>query len=221
MTIPQYVNQIALEQGIPITTVYLTKSTDTCNEKAALLREMRPEEGWKGERVIKAVYGLVDWDPVLFIMPELRQRIMGQRRTISGGVLRKRRKRLRPGRLDSKVVQDVFAYAGLEYVDPRPFIGLECIPASMERGTCTPFISETEMKRLNDFHYRPIKGIFIHDKPNLDGNQLNLDNLVVDISIGGKGEEAHKTSLHLSYGAIYQILRTQFGEKVHKIPFWN
>lgn len=80
-------------------------------------------------------------------------------------------------------------------------------PDGMEYGTCTPFVLEDSFEHDKD---KKIKRLFVHDIPSLDSE-------VVDISIGGEGEEAHKTSLHLQYGSIYDILKHQFGEKVEKV----
>ncbi len=96
----------------------------------------------------------------------------------------------------------------------------ECIPSSMESGTCTPFVSFAEMHlnplergRINE-NYGGIRAVFIHDEP-------SLDEKLVDISVGGRGAEAHKTSLHLPYKAIYEILVAAYGEKkIFKMAFW-
>ncbi|MDP3640238.1 MAG: hypothetical protein Q8R53_03485 [Nanoarchaeota archaeon] len=96
----------------------------------------------------------------------------------------------------------------------------ECIPSGMESGTCTPFVSFAEMYsnplergKIND-RYGGIQAVFIHDMP-------SLDDLLVDISVGGKEEDAHKTSLHLPYKAIYEILAAEYGEKkIFKMAFW-
>lgn len=96
----------------------------------------------------------------------------------------------------------------------------ECIPSSMESGTCTPFVSFAEMHlnplergKINDL-YGGIRAVFIHDEP-------SLDEKLVDISVGGRGAEAHKTSLHLPYKAIYKILVAAYGEKrIFKMAFW-
>ena len=71
----------------------------------------------------------------------------------------------------------------------------------MEVGTCTPFVPEDSMKFV-DY-------IFIQQED-------KLDSLDVDISIGGTDKEAHKLSMHLPYGAIFEILKERFDGKIHK-----
>ncbi|MEJ2267769.1 MAG: hypothetical protein P8X70_01695, partial [Nanoarchaeota archaeon] len=67
---------------------------------------------------------------------------------------------------------------------------------------CDPFIST------------PLEKIFIHNIPRLDRE-------IVDISIGGEDDEAHKISLHLPYEGIYKILNYKFGDKIQKVDFFN
>ncbi|MCK9595678.1 hypothetical protein M0R19_00645 [Candidatus Pacearchaeota archaeon] len=83
-------------------------------------------------------------------------------------------------------------------------------PEGMEHGTCTPFV-------LDDSFQNPGKrltNIFIHDFK-------ELKNKLVDISIGGFGERAHKISLHLPYEGIYEILNYKFGDKIQKINLFE
>ncbi len=80
-------------------------------------------------------------------------------------------------------------------------------PEGMEYGTCTPFVPDYVFE--DDGYSSLLVKIFVHDAP-------WLDNQIVDISIGGEGEEAHKTSLHLSYSGIYDILERRFGDKIVK-----
>ncbi len=75
-------------------------------------------------------------------------------------------------------------------------------PSGMEKGTCTPFV-------LEDSFEKGLERLFIYDIP-------QLDDQLVDISMGGYGEEAHKTSLHLPYKGIYKILNSKFGDKINK-----
>jgi prolyl-tRNA editing enzyme YbaK/EbsC (Cys-tRNA(Pro) deacylase) len=82
-------------------------------------------------------------------------------------------------------------------------------PEGMEHGTCTPFIGKQSFEK-------GLEGIFIQDT----GQLWNID---VDISIGGTGKQAHKLSMHLQYGAIYDILHSEFGDKIRKTnlyPVW-
>lgn len=80
-------------------------------------------------------------------------------------------------------------------------------PSGMEFGTCTPFVPERELETPD----ARLKQIFIHHLPSLEAE-------LVDISIGGFGPEAHKTSVHLPYGAIHDILRYRFREKIRTEP---
>ena len=81
------------------------------------------------------------------------------------------------------------------WVDPKS------VPSEMSWGTCTPFPLEssfgTEISDLIVIDHPPIR-----DK-------------LVDISIGGSTKEMFKTSMHLQYGAIYEILRKTFTDRVH------
>ena len=43
-----------------------------------------------------------------------------------------------------------------------------------------------------------------------------IDKQLVDISIGGKGEYAHRISVHIPYEGIYKILHNIVGDKVQK-----
>lgn len=43
-----------------------------------------------------------------------------------------------------------------------------------------------------------------------------LKKTLCDVSVGGLDEEAHNVSMHLPYGAIYDILREAFGEKIQQ-----
>ena len=75
-------------------------------------------------------------------------------------------------------------------------------PRGMELGTCTPFPLEFSVGE-------EIRGIAIIDSP-------ALDPVVVDISVGGVGEPAHKMSLHLPYGGISAVLQAKFGDQYIK-----
>ena len=116
--------------------------------------------------------------------------------------------------LTEQVVMRSFTHANFSSNDYEPFVGEECIPSKMERGTCTPFISQEEFESINEDYPNKLAGIFIHNEP-------AIDDLLVDVSIGGKGNFAHRTSLHLPYSGIYRILSSQFENKTHKLKFWN
>ena len=75
------------------------------------------------------------------------------------------------------------------------------VPTGMVYGTCTPFPLESGM------------GTEISDLIVI--SHSSIDDKLVDISVGGTDEKSFRTSIHLPYGAIYQILRRQFGDRVH------
>ena len=77
-------------------------------------------------------------------------------------------------------------------------------PYGMERGTCTPLVPDYVFESGN--YPMRVGKIFIHDAP-------WLEDKIVDISIGGYGDDAHKTSVHLPYYGIYDILVGKFGEE--------
>ena len=197
-------------------------ATNTCLEKALLLQNNFPEEKWTPNRVVKAVFSMVDWDNYLFIFPELfENRLKLAKKPNSGGSRRKRRSIKRYleskaiGFINSATIDSIFNYSEIKYADPNPFVREECMPSGMEYGTGTPFISSQEMRNINDVYNCPLTKIFIHDLP-------EIDKKLVDISLGGKGSDAHRISLHLPYQAIYNILKAEFGEdKVVKIDFWQ
>lgn len=108
--------------------------------------------------------------------------------------------------ITTTVVGKVFADLDLDPPFSSRFeISSRDTPEGMDSGTCTPFASAKEMSRLSR--------IFVHEQP-------SLDEQIIDISIGGKGDEAHKVSLHLPYKAIFAILHQRYGEKVKKVDFF-
>jgi len=76
-------------------------------------------------------------------------------------------------------------------------------PEGMAYGTCTPFPYESSMENKIDM-------ILMYDHP-------AIDNQLTDISVGGKGKEAHKVAMHIRYRDIYKILKNSFGGKVKKV----
>jgi hypothetical protein len=77
------------------------------------------------------------------------------------------------------------------------------MPTGMSKGTCSPFPRESVMgKEVSD--------LIIIDYP-------ELDEIVVDISIGDDVSEPFKTSMHIPYRGIHSILREKFGERIYKI----
>jgi|SRR3989344_2504489 len=75
------------------------------------------------------------------------------------------------------------------------------VPRGMSWGTCTPFPLESSM--VNE-----ISDLIVINHP-------SVDDKLVDISIGGLDEKSFMTSMHLPYGAIYEILKNRFGERIH------
>lgn len=76
------------------------------------------------------------------------------------------------------------------------------VPSEMERGTCTPFPCESAVGEGKDISHILIVS---HDP---------IDRKLVDISVGGKGEDAHRASLHIPYFGIYAVLTEKFGDGV-------
>jgi len=105
-------------------------------------------------------------------------------------------------KVTEELVKTAYQQAGIEGDYFKPSVSQWYIPPGMEPGTCTPFVPEDSMKFVDR--------IFIQEEP-------GLDSLDVDISVGGTGEEAHQVSLHLPYGAIYDILKNKFDDKIHKM----
>ncbi len=81
-------------------------------------------------------------------------------------------------------------------------------PYGMEFGTCTPFVLDYSFDE-DEAYPLPLEKIFIHDAP-------SIEDQIIDISIGGWGRDAHKTSIHLPYFGIYKILEKKFGDKIVK-----
>jgi hypothetical protein len=76
------------------------------------------------------------------------------------------------------------------------------LPSGMERGTCTPFVYVSSIGS-------EVSNIIIADVP-------GLEQTLVDVSLGGTGEQAHLHSLHLPYGGISTILEEQFPNRVQR-----
>jgi len=74
-------------------------------------------------------------------------------------------------------------------------------PPGMTWGTCTPFPLESSV----GLERGKIAGFFIIEhKP--------IWNQEVNISVGGPEKTGLRTSMHIPYGSIYEILKRQFGE---------
>ncbi|MCL5018197.1 MAG: hypothetical protein M1416_00305 [Candidatus Pacearchaeota archaeon] len=84
-------------------------------------------------------------------------------------------------------------------------------PDGMEYGTCTPFVLEDS---FSERKIKKLRKIFIHE--------MNYqESSLADISIGGFGENAHKTSLHIGYSDIYKILKENFGDRIVKTNLFD
>lgn len=147
--------------------------------------------GWNPERVIKAVLLSKEQDDFFygFVFPELGTREEPQH------IVKK------------EVLPELLGITKSEAKKFRNFYP----PAKIEFGTSTPFLPE-ELFLEEGVRRKFIKKLFVHGRP-------SLDDQLVDISIGGFGEQAHKISLHLKYKDVYEILHYKFGEKIEKRSF--
>jgi hypothetical protein len=110
-------------------------------------------------------------------------------------------------KLSQDLVQGIYKRLGLPSEEHYLSTSSMWIPEGMEYGTCTPFVPEDAMKSV-DY-------IIMQDIPELTGKD-------VDISIGGKKDndpEAHKKSMIIPYGAIFDILKAQFDGKIYRTKF--
>ncbi|MCK4647740.1 hypothetical protein KAT24_02315 [Candidatus Pacearchaeota archaeon] len=147
--------------------------------------------GWSPEKVVKAVFFRRGAELYGFIFPEL-------------GVFD------RSLHLDKKTLAEVLGYTKKQV---KKFNNSYC-PIGMEYGTCTPFLFESSFDGAEMAFGTDLKRVFVNEIPRLDDE-------IVDISIGGNGELAHKISLHLPYSAIYGILNRKFGERVQRTHLFN
>jgi hypothetical protein len=106
------------------------------------------------------------------------------------------------GKIDQKRL--FHAALGMPAKQAKRFVCGGFVPAGMEAGTCTPFPRESSMGK-------DIQKIVVIDYP-------KIDHQLVDISVGGLGDDAHKVSVHIPYGGIYRILRHRFGESIVRAP---
>ena len=82
----------------------------------------------------------------------------------------------------------------------RYWINPNSVPNGMTWGTCTPFpLISSVGKEISNL-------IFVEHLP--------INDKLVDVSVGGTSEEMFRTSMHLPYTAIYEILKRKFGERV-------
>jgi|GEM_PF-5696200 len=156
--------------------------THTCKEKIDLLRKDTPLN-WDLEQAIKAPY---------FKIAE-KDRQLGEEDLLY-----------------------CFVFPELEReVDKRKVSGMHLVMADrllpyMEHGTCTPFVAVDDVLKGRVAH------IYVHRAPKVKGSGkagvTHLDHKLVDISVGGVGEDAHKISLWMPYGAMWKMLRWRFGQ---------
>jgi prolyl-tRNA editing enzyme YbaK/EbsC (Cys-tRNA(Pro) deacylase) len=96
------------------------------------------------------------------------------------------------------ILQECLGFSGNE---AKSYHANSKVPKGMEIGTCTPFPLESSLRT-------EISDIIIT-------KQSSIQDQVVDISIGGIGEAAHKISANLPYWGIYAILKEKFGDRIH------
>ena len=177
----QYVQKWAKQLDIETQLKYHARATNTCQEKALLLSQTPPQEEWRAERVIKALYVERRGHGVGVSTPEWGY--------------------------DVPIADILASQLHISMREAREYGRKKQPPQGMEYGTCTPFLFESSVEY-------EVHELIVVDHP-------TIDKKLCDISIGGCGEEAHKISMHLPYGGIYEILRAQFGERVHKVSIQN
>ncbi len=195
-----YVPEIGKKLGIDMELVRHPRATDTCHEKADLLNETQREKLWTPDRVVKAVYLKIclNGDKINkffgFVFPELDKRI------------------------HRKDIRRMFDETGVTTYDEKKqsFPSMTSIvrgmdnngiyPANMEYGTCPPFPLESSMEN-------EIEKIFIHGMKYKGSD-------VIDVSIGGEGEDYHTLSLQMPYHGMGDILTYAFGDKVKEVDIF-
>ncbi|MBS3113333.1 hypothetical protein J4418_04595 [Candidatus Woesearchaeota archaeon] len=202
----RYILDVANTLNIPLRILQHPYATKTCQEKYWLLLKTHPENSWTPKQMVKSVFADISWELYLFVFPEILEP----------------NKKFKMGNQKTKqLTQESINYLFDRFKIPIRYSlemsnGSVCIPNQMEYGTCTPFLSRSEMdpcREINEI-YLGIKDIFIHE-------DQSLDDELVDVSIGGKGNEAQKLSVQLPYAGIYKILEMQYPGKVYKADFWN
>ncbi len=149
------------------------------------------DDSWSADRIVKAVFFGTNGNLYGLVFPELGTR-ENQRR------IKK---------------TDLGRAVGLTKKQINGFYN-SILPEKMEMGTCTPFVLEDAFNREDDGYMIPLKKIIIYEP-------LRTDNRVIDISIGGYGDEAHKTSLQLPADGMCKIMRSKFGENISFADFFN
>jgi hypothetical protein len=173
----QYVFDQARKYGFEVQLLEHDSPTKTCEEKVSILSTRFSSENWQG-RCVKAIYGSVDDDICGFVFP------------------------MSKGSITTSDIKRFYAQIGTSSDEFYFSTDSSIVPASMEYGTCTPFVPVDEMKYIDH--------LFILDSSDLDG-------IATDCSIGGHGDEAQRKSMLISYDAIFTILKAQFDGKVHKV----
>jgi prolyl-tRNA editing enzyme YbaK/EbsC (Cys-tRNA(Pro) deacylase) len=146
--------------------------------------------GWNPKQVIKSVFLYNNKGKFYgFIAPELGEK---------GN----------PLRFDNQLIKKMFE-GNRKKAKSLMNLRNKSFPIDMENGTCTPFIPEHYFDLGGDGFTGTLDKIYVYDSPKLNRKK-------VDISIGGYGEEAHKTSVHLDYEDIYECLNWKFPGKIEK-----
>jgi hypothetical protein len=143
---------------------------------------------WDVDRVVKALYFTLEHRT-------------DDRSYLIGVVTPEVHRRVDPLALASYLFNPMPTSDGLQYHG-------KIIPKGMSNGTCTPFPRKSLMGKSQA--KTSIDKLLIFDMP-------YLNNQLVDISVGGGTPQARKTSMHLQYGAIYDILNSQFPGFVERV----
>jgi hypothetical protein len=143
---------------------------------------------WPVGRVVKALYFTLEHQN-------------DERSYLIGVVTPEVNRRVDPLALASYLFNPMPSSEGLKYHG-------KVIPKGMSNGTCTPFPRKSLVG--NSQVKNSIDKMLIFDMPHLNGE-------LVDISVGGGTPAARKTSMHLQYGAIYDILSSQFPGLVERV----
>lgn len=89
---------------------------------------------------------------------------------------------------------------------------MDMCPEGMMRGTCTPFVFSRSFSDASS--ETRLEGIFVQ-------KDEELDEKIVDISIGGIDDDARKISVHLPYAEMYKILHDQFGSRIRQADLFE
>ncbi|MDP3966284.1 MAG: hypothetical protein Q8Q04_02010 [archaeon] len=148
--------------------------------------------GWDPQRVVKSIF-LYDSKGKFygFVSPELGE------------------SEDKPLRFNNQTISKIFS----DEVERKKMMNLSnsVYPLGMEKGTCTPFVPEYYFQDGDGFTGR-LERIFVY-------TSSNINKKLVDISFGGEGELAQKTSLHLTYEDIYLCLNQAFPGRITQFNF--